>query len=141
MFLLQRLHLADTIEKFILPAFPKKKSKINTKQPTKYIFTGIKIRSKSSKKSSKMLFRNAGRQPLKIWSNVICLNRSYQFKSFKACLRQILLGLCSLLKYLKTWKVDLKVLLNLKMYFSWYLKPDIYYVSINLKTPQEGTFW
>ena len=33
-----------------------------------------------------------GRQPLKIWIDVICLGRLYHFKFFKGCLPQILLG-------------------------------------------------
>ena len=33
-----------------------------------------------------------GRQPLEIWSVMVCLNRPYPFKFFKSCLPQILLG-------------------------------------------------
>ena len=33
-----------------------------------------------------------GKQPLKIWSAMVCLGRPFHFKFFKACLPQILLG-------------------------------------------------
>ena len=34
-----------------------------------------------------------GRQPLKIWRDMVCLNTPYPIKFFKGCLPQVLLGL------------------------------------------------
>ena len=44
-----------------------------------------------------MVFKNGpskicGREPLKNWSDMVCLSRPYHFKIFKGCLPQILLG-------------------------------------------------
>ena len=44
-----------------------------------------------------MVFKNGlgkicGRQPLKNWTDMVCLGRSYHYKFFKGCLPQILLG-------------------------------------------------
>ena len=68
----------------------------NPSSHVKIIQCGTKIKKHTRMKWGEVLKNGpskiCGRQPLKIWSDMVCLSRPYHFKIFEGCLPQILLG-------------------------------------------------
>ena len=110
----------------------------------------IKLRGKWAKYSRMDQVKFMEDNFLKVWSDIVCLSRPYQFKFFQGCLPQILLGpflntlprtlLIEEQPYRKIFKIILENLISVfskteSQFFTELNKPniEIFYLNVTLK--------